>query len=274
MKKVLIILATLIMSLALITGCSNNAAESEDGGEAMKPSEMLVSSTWKYDDSEAYIHISLNHTYQMCGADMEPGTKVTFWNYLEDSDDTIVLYNEFGGEEMTLTASGDEDNLVVTDDNGDTLSSSSMVMNGIYKCGVEKAFLEDNMLRLQAEIPQWVSDYDVQNLEVGSVIAPTDNEGLNTTVESIEKQSDTAYLINGTNELVYDEDAGAWSFSNEVILTEYVGDCQILDRTQFTPSADMEFKSLSECLDNVDGIQAGVKVDGGLAEEVYVIDVQ
>lgn len=275
MKKILALLVVMIMTMTLFTGCGSNQADSgEEEGDTLTLAEMIESSTWKYDDSDAYIHIAMNHTYQMAGADMEPGQKVTFWKYLDDSDDTIVLYNEFGGEEMTLTASGNEQDLVLTDDNGDTLSKVDKPMNGIYKCGMDKNFVEGDMLSLNAEVPVWVPDYEVQTLERGSVISMTDYDAFDTEVESIEKQNDKYYIINGSLDLVYDEDAGAWAFDDGSQLSEYVGQCQLTDKTQFVPCADMEFKSLEECLDGVDGITASVKVADGAAEEVAVIVVE
>lgn len=268
MKKYLALLLAVIMMVATMVSCGTQTDTAEES--ASKPAEELVSKTWKYDDAPAYIHISSNHTYQMAGKDMKPFEKVTFWNYLEDSDDTIVLYNEFGGESMTLTIDGE----VAKEDNGDTLTACDKPMNGIYKCGITANFLDGDKLSLQAEIPQYIDEMVVQDLKEGSVLNATDIEGLGTTVEKIDKESDTAYRINDAYNLYFDEGAGAWIFESDTQLGEQIGVATITDDTVFEANSAGDYATLEECLKNVDGIEAAVEVKDGVAVSISVIVVE
>lgn len=271
MKKIIALILTMGLIVTALVGCgSNNTA---DEGTEVTAAEAMVSQTYKYDDADAYIHVSMNHTYQMSGADMEPNEKVTFWNYLEGTEDTIVLYNEFGGEEMTLAAS-DNEAAVITDDNGDTLTACNKPMNGIYKCGMDANFLDGDQLTLTTNLTQYLSDAEVQALEAGSEINVTDMDFLGTTVEKIEKDSETSYRINDQFTLYFDEQAGVWVFGGDAQLGEQIGVATITADTKFEANSAGDFATLEECLKNVDGIQAAVEVKDGVVVSIAVIVVE
>lgn len=240
------------------------------------PADWISNSVWKYDGYDAYVHVLGNKTYAFYGADFTSDGIVRFWKKLDES--TIVLYNEFGGEDTTLKCEGEWGGCVVTDGAGDTLHVFDSAMNGTYYCMMNETYLDGDTLTLTAQLDYWLSDYEVRELAAGSVINHSDMDFLATNVTKVEKKSDTWYIITDEYEeemdLRRDEAAGAWKLETGQFSWEQVGKCALTADTVFTDTADSgAHASLTDCMAANDFIYANVTVKNGAAVSIDVVDI-
>lgn len=240
------------------------------------PADLIVSSVWKYDNYDAYIQVLGNRTYFLYGADRENDGKVRFWKKL--SDNTILLYNEFGGEDTTLKCEGEWDSCIVTDEAGDTLHRFDEAMNGTYYCMMNDTYIDGDDLTLTAALDYWLSDYEVSQLAAGSVINNTDVDFMAINVTAVEKKSDAWYVITDDTDtqmdLKRDEAAGAWKLEQDTPSWERIGLCKLKADTVFTDTADSgEHTSLAECMAVNDFVYANVTVEDGTAVSIDVINI-
>lgn len=234
--------------------------------------QLIPCYTWKYDNYDAYVHVFSNHTYAFYDANKACDGVVRFWSYLENDENSIVLYNEFGGEDGILSFVGeDSETGTVTDEAGDTMRLYKGVMNGTYSCYMNEGYLDGDSLTLTAQMPYWISTWDVEQLKVGDSINNTDYDFMATEVEVLVKKSDTLYLLNDM-ELRYDASAKAWLLAEDTSSMEQVGVCTINDTTVFKDALDDgAHNSLAECMTaHSDGIYADVTVKSGVAESITV----
>ena len=240
------------------------------------PADWIAGSVWKYDDRDAYVHVMGNKTYAFYGADFTSDGIVRFWKKLDDN--TIVLYNEFGGEDTTLTCEGEWDDCVVTDGAGDTLHTFDGAMNGDYYCMMNETYLDGDTLTLTAQLDYWLSDYEVRELTAGSVINHSDMDFMAIKVTGVEKKSDTWYVITDDMDmqmnLKRDETAKAWKLETDIAGWERVGTCLLTADTVFTDTADNgAHTTLADCMAAHDFIYANVTVKDGKAVSIDVDDI-
>lgn len=234
--------------------------------------ELLPCYTWKYDDCDAYVHVFSNRTYAFYDANKNSDGIVRFWSYLDNDENSIVLYNEFGGEDGTLTLVGeDSESGTVTDEAGDTLHFYDGVMNGTYSCYINGSYLDGNTLWLTECVPYWISTWEAEQLKVGDSFNNTDYDFMATEVETLEKKSDTLWLLNGMK-LSYDAAAKAWLLEDGSSAMAHVGICTVNDTTVFQDALDSgKHDGLAACIAaHEDGIYADVTVQNGVAAEIRV----
>lgn len=240
------------------------------------PADWISNYVWKYDEYDAYVHVLGNKTYAFYGADFETDGIVRFWKKLDDN--TIVLYNEFGGEDTTLKCEGTWDDCVVTDESGDTLHVFDNAMNGTYYCMMNETYLDGDTLTLTAQLDYWLSDAEVKELSAGSVINHSDIDFMAINVTKVEKKSDTWYVITDDMDmqmdLKRDETAKAWKLETDMAGWERVGTCLLTTDTVFTDTADSgAHTTLTDCMAANDFIYANVTVKNGAAVSIDVVDI-
>ena len=240
------------------------------------PADWIASSVWKYDDCDAYVHVLGNKTYAFYGANFETDGVVRFWKKLDDN--TIVLYNEFGGEDTTLTCEGTWDDCVVTDGVGDTLHAFDGAMNGDYYCMMNDTYLDGDTLTLTASLNYWLSNDEVMELAAGSVINHSDMDFMAINVTKVEKKSDTWYVITDENEqemnLTRFFGGAAWKLETDMAGWERMGTCRLVPETEFTDMADDgAHSSLADCMAAHDFIYVTVRVKDGKAVSINVDDI-
>lgn len=240
------------------------------------PADWISNYGWKYDNYDAYLRVMSNKTYAFYGADFTSDGIVRFWKKLDDN--TIVLYNEFGGEDTTLTCEGTWDDCVVTDESLDTLHVFDNAMNGDYYCMMNETYLDGDTLTLTALSTYWLSDYEVSQLAAGSVINHSDIDFMAINVTKVEKKSDTWYVITDDMDtqmdLKRDETAKAWKLETDMAGWERVGTCLLTADTVFTDTVDSgAHTTLTDCMAANDFVYANVTVKNGVAVSIDVVEI-
>lgn len=283
MKKLLALLLSIVMVMAFATGCgSNTASEGEEftaneGGVEMTPAQQISCHTWSNADMSLYIRVNSSKTYQFFDKDCNTDGKLYFWDYLEGSDDTIVLHNEFGGEEMTLTFGGSEEECFCTDGDGNEYPICNDAMNGTYNADINQSSLEDGQLEIFAHQGYYLSNWQVEDLKEGSVINNTDMGYMEIKVESIEKKEDGYYVINGNMDLTQTDDGSFWILSggeaDDATQIDSVGYAAIDEDTEFVDTLDNgAHASIEECIKANEYVGAFVTVENFKVKKIEVLE--
>lgn len=235
--------------------------------------DLLAGYTWKYDSYEAGIRVNANRTYAFCQADGSTDGTLYMWNKLENDPNSIVLYNEFGGEDSVLTYEGDYENYTVTDSSGDTLQRSEIIVDGTYRCYLGTYALDENQLMLSACMPLCVGNGYAELIEVGDVLNNSDYDFMGIEVESIEQKDENWFVINGTMNLKHDETANIWVLDEDMNQYEMIGTGEITADTAFTDTLDNgEHADLAACLEANEAVYADVVVKGGAIVSIDVVE--
>ncbi|MCQ2420760.1 MAG: hypothetical protein MJ118_06465 [Clostridia bacterium] len=239
-------------------------AEEQTVSEQSRPLIDAVSGLYRYSNGEAYICILDNHTYAKYDFDRNADGKVRFWSRLDDN--SIALYDENGELSDTLHAEGTSNKVTVTNGSGMKLKPFDEVMNGTYDCCISSVSYSKQLLLVMQKLPFWVSDETVAALEVGSVLNNTDVPYFDITVESLEKKTDSIYVINEETELKRDDAAGAWRLFTDAAMLQRIGRCSVDEKTELQDLAhDGAHKTLEECLQYDGFAEATVTVENGHA---------
>ncbi len=247
-------------------------AEEQTVSEQGRPLIDAVSGLYRYSNGEAYICILDNHTYAKYDFERNTDGIVRFWSRQDNNN--LVLYDENGAVADTLYAEETDDRVTVKNGSEMVLKPFDHVMNGTYDCLISAISYSKSMLLVMQELPFWVSDEDAAALEVGSTLNNTDLSYFGISVESLEKKSDSLYLINDEMELTRDDEAGAWKLSTGFTMLQQIGRCTVDEKTLIKDIAhNGEHVTLDDCLRASDSVEARITVKDGRATELEILSV-
>ena len=266
MKKKLALVLLIAMVMSMFTACGyDRPSDAKYTG-----SDMMKNETYKYSDSESYIRINGNMTYEILGDDAA-SEKILFWEVSEEDKDTIILYDENGEMSGSLTCVGTYDKFKVTDADGTKLERFKGTIDGTYYCCLDYFSVEDGKLSIVSQLPYWVSDKVLAELKEGSTLDMSVYDDDEIIIDKIEKKSDVKYVINDKYNLKFVERKGAWLLAPHEAIAASGGRCELSEEYVFEDKVDNgAHNALEACIEENDTVFANVTVENGMVVKIEV----
>lgn len=247
----------------------------DDGEYSVRESTPVenMTGTWRFDGVGVFVRIN-NFTYELFNPDGSPvDAVVRFWEPVPDDDHTIRLLQENGSSlYMTLTIDdaewGEE---TVVNHAGEPAHRWDGAMDGTYDSYMSSFYLDSGSLSVMDLDKFYLRDEVVQNLRPGDTLQLSPGGFFDFTVESVEKVSDTEYLLNGETTVRYDSVRCAWQIVDDGI-TAYsaVGAAPLSESMAFTDLIDRTQTDLAAALEAHGSAYATVTVERG---EVTAVEI-